>query len=274
MSFSGVSAYNPRTGIVDFGTLPPGVYTVRVTASQGQGNPNAPANSMASATVIVSNTDIHLGVLRLEPPNVVSGKILADGPLPTSSSGSLVEVNLQAPESLDVRDPINGTRARPQPDGSFTASFPYALLRITESFTGYYIREARLDGADAFANFARVSRSSNLEIVLSSKVAQLQGIVRDEKAQPAAGVRVVLVPDTMRDQVQLFKDAVSDQNGRFSIPGIRPGDYKVFAWEGLERFAYFDPEVLRRYAPKGKAIHLSESSNETVDLQMIAAGVD
>jgi CBS domain-containing protein len=52
--------------------------------------------------------------------------------------------------------------ARLQADGSLSANFPYSALRIAVRGLppGYYLREAKLDGADALTSFARVARSA------------------------------------------------------------------------------------------------------------------
>jgi hypothetical protein len=123
-------------------------------------------------------------------------------------------------------------------------------------------------------SYAPVLRSSNLEIVVSSKAAQVEGIIRDDRSQPATGARVVLVPDVARNYPERFKEVVTDQNGRFVLSSIPPGDYKLFAWEALEPYSYFDPDLLRRHEQRGRPVRLVESSRETVDLRMIPAGVE
>jgi hypothetical protein len=69
----------------------------------------------------------------------------------------------------------------------------------------------------------------------------------------------------------LYKTATTDQSGRFSMRGIAPGDYKLFAWEALENFGYFDPDVLRRSEALGKAVQLSEGSKLVAETRVISA---
>ncbi len=61
------------------------------------------------------------------------------------------------------------------------------------------------------------------------------------------------------------------QNGQFSVRGIAPGDYKLFAWEAIEEGAYQDPEFLRPYEERGKPIHVDEGSRLNSQLQLILA---
>jgi hypothetical protein len=81
----------------------------------------------------------------------------------------------------------------------------------------------------------------------------------------AAGAQVVLVPERQRDRTDLYRSAAADNNGRFLFRSLPPGDYRVFSWEALESYAYFDPEPLHRAEPQSAPIHISESeANITV----------
>jgi hypothetical protein len=53
--------------------------------------------------------------------------------------------------------------------------------------------------------------------------------------------------------------------------GVTPGAYKLFAWEALESFGYFDPEVMRRAEALGKPLHVGESSKLAVEGKIIPA---
>jgi len=99
----------------------------------------------------------------------------------------------------------------------------------------------------------------------------VQGVVVDEKRQPAVGVEVVLVPARRPARVDRYKTAVTDQSGAFTMSGIAPGDYKVFAWEAIESFAYFDESLLRLSDRQGVAVHVEESSRERVEVALIPA---
>ena len=45
---------------------------------------------------------------------------------------------------------------------------------------------------------------------------------------PIGGAVILLAPDE-RQFLKLAKIVASDANGRYSIRGVRPGDYKIFA---------------------------------------------
>jgi len=52
---------------------------------------------------------------------------------------------------------------------------------------------------------------------------------------------------------------------------VAPGDYKLFSWEVLENFAYFDADLVKQAEPSGKPIHVAESSKQQVDVRAIPA---
>jgi hypothetical protein len=54
--------------------------------------------------------------------------------------------------------------------------------------------------------------------------------------------------------------------------GVAPGDYKLFAWEGLENFGYFDAELLKQSEPSAKPVHVGESARVTVETKVITQG--
>ena len=56
-----------------------------------------------------------------------------------------------------------------------------------------------------------------------------------------------------------------------AISSFAAGEYKIFAWEAIEEYAYFDSDLLRAYEDRGKPVSVSESSNQTVDVKIIPA---
>ena len=87
-----------------------------------------------------------------------------------------------------------------------------------------------------------------LEIILSPRAAAVTGTVQNTKTGNAApGATVVLIPQEKerRDQQNYYKMIMSDQLGAFSLTGVPPGEYKLYAWEDIEAGAYMDPDVLK-----------------------------
>jgi hypothetical protein len=83
---------------------------------------------------------------------------------------------------------------------------------------------------------------------------------------------VALVPDEpRRAQARLYKGITTDQYGRFTIKGIAPGGYKLFAWEDVEEGAYQDPDFLKPFEALGTPFTIREGSRESAELRLIPA---
>jgi hypothetical protein len=135
----------------------------------------------------------------------------------------------------------------------------------------YFLKEARLGGTDVLNQPFRFdpSQLGQLEIVISPNTGQLTGVVLDEKRQPVPGVQCVLIPDRGRGRPELYKTAITDETGRFTMTGIPTGDYRLFAWEAIEPNTWFDPDVVQRFEARGYAVRIYEFSKETIESRMI-----
>jgi hypothetical protein len=91
----------------------------------------------------------------------------------------------------------------------------------------------------------------------------------NDKQKPVPGTQAVLIPARGINRIDLYKTAVSDDNGRFTIRGITPGDYKIYAWEALEQFAWFDSDLLRQFEQKGKFMQITEGAKESAEVKII-----
>ena len=77
---------------------------------------------------------------------------------------------------------------------------------------------------------------------------------------------LTLIPEEHRTIGWLYKIATTDQNGRFAIKGVPPGEYIVYAWKGIESGAYLDPDFVP-YEPMGKKVTVGSNTHQTVELQ-------
>ena len=109
-----------------------------------------------------------------------------------------------------------------------------------------------------------------LEITLSSRGARVEGNATDKDGLPAAGVWVVAVPEeARRKNFRFFKSQTTDQYGRFDLHGLAPGNYKFFAWEGVERNAWENEDFLKAFEHQGKEIEVRDLDSVTLRLDLI-----
>jgi hypothetical protein len=282
--------YNPAVGTFELRDVAPGSYWLRAALSADLSAP-VPTNTNArtvndllntvlgsqQATQIpldVSNADVEGITVVLAPGVSVPGRLRVEGQDVASVDG-YDRIRIQ----LRPTGPGNPGVPRPQPlnaDGSFTidniAPGEYRILANTPR-PDMYLKDARLDSVDVLNQPWVISGpvSGTLSIVLANGAGQLEGNVVNDKSEPVRGIQAVLIPDRSRDRPELYRIATTDQSGHFTMRGIPPGDYKVFAWESIEQYSYYDPDVLVQFEQKGKAVSIGESSKPTVEVKLIPA---
>ncbi len=81
---------------------------------------------------------------------------------------------------------------------------------------------------------------------------------------------MVVAPDKgLRKRLDLFFQVAVSSTGRFSMDGIPPGQYKLFAWAHVEDGAWFDPEFMRVYEDRGTPVHIDESGAHPIEVPLL-----
>jgi hypothetical protein len=138
---------------------------------------------------------------------------------------------------------------------------------------GLFIQSATYGDADALHHELTVLAGSPavLRIVLGSNGGQISGIT-SQGGQPSRAT-VVLAPSAseLRHAPLLFRVATAGDNGVFDFKGVRPGDYKLFAFEDVEPFAWLDSELVKPVESMGEPVVVSEGDRLTRQLAVIPA---
>src|SRR5262249_33063469 len=183
-------------------------------------------------------------VLTFVPPITICGRMRIEGePLPELFRASIDLRPVQS-NSLGFSPRPSQTNA----DGTFNVDgvLPgeYRVtpnLQFGSSAMNLYVKEIRFGSADVLTNGMVVtgSTSDKLDVVFGKNGGKVNGTVRADSQQLISNAQVVLIPD-QRDRHDLYKFVITDANGQFSFPSVAPGSYKVFAWENVEQFSWFD----------------------------------
>jgi hypothetical protein len=271
-------AYNPADGTFEIRDVAPGSYVITAQIQDpnqplAAGPPSTPGRPGASAPITVATADIDGVMLNIVVPVSIPGRLTVEGQEVSSVQGfERIRVQLAQADNL----PFTPT---PQfqtlnSDGTFredNAMPGQYQISVQLMPPDFYVKEALFDQTDVFNKPLAFNGSvpTPLDIVLSSKAGQIEGTVMNEKHEPAPGIQVVLIPDLHRERNDLYKVSVSAATGRFNMRGITPGDYKLFAWESLELFAYFDSDIVQKSESQAKPVHVTESGKLTVEVSVI-----
>ena len=105
-----------------------------------------------------------------------------------------------------------------------------------------------------------------LQVLVAGDGATVQGTVESkDRLMPNATV-VLAPPDSRRLNAAIYKIAVTDDSGKFTMRGVAPGNYTVFAWQDIVTGAWQNAEFLVKYRSQGKAV--SATPQGTVDLKL------
>ena len=140
----------------------------------------------------------------------------------------------------------------------------------------WFLKSVAAGGREAADSGFSVSGGiTPLDLVASANGATAEGIATNQKDEPVADAVVVAVPESrFRSHPERYRKALSDQSGRFTLRGLPPGDYTIFAWESVDGEAYYNPEFLKSYEGQGKALHVTEGDRVSVQLKTIPAVED
>jgi hypothetical protein len=265
---SGVVSFNRGVVADDRGSfeikgVTPGSYVLSAESEDGG------KRQQARAEVDVDNSDVEGVVLALRPPLEVHGHVRLEGDIELPSTR--VRVTLMPQQEFmffggatAVLDSDLNFALTELSDGDYT-------LRCFGLPPDAYVSSATMGKRDVlFDGVSLRGKAEALQIVISASGGRLDGAVMDEHDQPFAGARVVLVPDESRWKRQdLFKVASSDQYGQFSVRGIAPGKYKLFAWETVDEGAYYDPEFLRPILDRGRSVEILPAARADAQVKVI-----
>jgi hypothetical protein len=144
------------------------------------------------------------------------------------------------------------------------------LIRIGPPGEDLYLKTVKYGGADASGKPLSVGAAPGpLELILGVDGGQVQGVVTDG-GKPAAGALVIAVPDSGRED--LAKAGRAGPSGRFSLRGLAPGDYTLYAFDEVPDGSSADPDGVKAYRDKGERITLGQKSQTTADLTLIRTG--
>jgi len=257
----------------------PGNYTISATVD------GAAVPMTARQTVQVGATNIEGLRLTPEPGAWVHGRLRLESKSGGRSDISQMFLALQPVDSDDSAGEIPiGDRfsnvAHVSQDGSFEwrdvppGNYYVQLVNEGDGNGDWYLQSFASAGHDVNPGTVSVSGGTvAVDVVASADGAVVQGQVLDAKGTPVANAEIVAVPeDRLRGRPDHYRKATSDQNGDFSLRGIPPGDYTLFAWESVDGDAYYSAEFLKKFEGLGVAVRVAEGEHKSATLNVIPVG--
>ena len=256
--------------------LAPGEYSLR---AQKMGAPGG-APDIAMATVSLNGEDVDDVHLEAVPPSTATGRVIVD---PAEAQ--------QLPRTLSLAffpAVFTGIPAPPPPparvndDYTFTVSAPPGVMRVTlggfgQPPSGWSIRSVRVGGVDVTdkgIEFNPHEDIDGIEVELTNKVTSVNGLVTDSRGDPVKDYTVFAFSqdkDKWGPMSRYRAVGRPDQDGRFKMPSLPPGDYYIVALDKIESGQDTDPDFLESIRSRATMFSLMEGETKTLDLKMTTA---
>lgn len=276
MSFMGNSAGVKEDGGFELAGAHPGLYHVTAVLVDG------PVTILGKTAVEITRNNVDGVSVTAASPMTISGSIRVDGDVKALEQAqgrklSFAGIRVQLSPFEGIGMGMGSAQANAE--GVFSVEKAGADKYRVNVFNlpkGTWLKSVRSGDQEVLEtgldlSAAGGSAAAALEVTLSAGTGQIDGAVQDAKQQPAAACLVTFVPEPFKsDRVDLFRTATTDLTGRFTLDGIAPGVYKVYAWgDDYEPGSQMDPEFLKKHESKGQKVTVKENSREQVSLTQI-----
>lgn len=260
------AAVNAADGTFEFAAVPPGSYYV---VAQAPG-PAQQQRVTARVPVDVGNSDINNVAVRLQPALAISGKVTVDSTQPAVRLSS-VRLTFTPSEPGPGNQGRNG-QTQLADDGSFQTELA-ADAYIVEAGglpDGYYLKSVKLAGREMPDATLDLSYGGGpIDVVLAPTAGDVTGSVQNARNEAATGVQVTVVPSSPSLRRDMNKLVTTDASGNFTLHGLPPGDYKIFAWEEVETNAWMDHDYRQPFESSAVSVRVQESATPNVTLRVI-----
>jgi hypothetical protein len=201
--------------------------------------------------------------LDLLPTKTITGTVKAEGPLTVPFSAMNVELY---PD--DAVTPRAMASTRVNADGTFTThAWPegYSLTRLR--IPGAYMKSVKMGDRElpgAHIDFSRLD--GPLTILFGMDAGSVEGAVANAQGKPTL---ITLIPAGEQRLMERLKFVNTDENGKFTMPAVAPGEYKIFAWQDTEPGAPLDPEFRKPYDSQAVNVRVEPNARTFVELKPV-----
>jgi len=261
---AGFGARVGADGAFGIANVPPGRYVLRARGEEND------VPYFAMMPISVSGQDVAGVSVVLAPGATVSGRVRLEAT--TSVTASLSQFRIGAPSA----DP-GGTVPGPQPlasidaDGRFTIQgLPAGPHWIRARMpVGWLLKTVTADGRDVTdvpLDLRSGQQLSNVTVVFTDRGSEINGVITDDQRTPLTQYTLLAFPpdpSLWHPQSRQIMTARPDQNGKFQMRGLPPGEYLLAAVDPTEAGEWFEPAYLEEHRSAAVRLQLGEGDIKT-----------
>jgi Carboxypeptidase regulatory-like domain len=283
------SSRTTKEGHFTVNSVAPGDYTLnarsmRITTDGGGGDvmfsarfggPGGDDGEFAAMPLAVAGEDLANVMVVTSKGATALGRLSFEGGSKPVLAGT--RVNAIPADPSDGPMMVGGSGAAAKDDGTFELKglAGQRLIRVANLPAGWMLKSVLLNGkdiTDSGAEFKSGEHVTNLEVVATSKVTEINGAVTASNGEPVKEYTVVVFSDDPEQWTLPMSRWVSgarpDQDGRFKIRSMPSGTYYAIALDYVEAGAWADPELLERLKTRARQFTLGDGQTTTMDLKL------
>jgi hypothetical protein len=176
---------------------------------------------------------------------------------------------------ITMQAPGRSTSVGPRDNGGliFPEMEPFTYRVVPTRLQNLYLKSVYWGTADVTDGDIDLTNGvpprTELAVVLGADAGQVEGMVKNDRDEPADSAMITLVPVGSRRTRSFYKNSTADTLGHFLIRGVAPGSYRILAWDKVDPNAVmYDPEFLRPYAGAGESIEVLPSETKKVEIKL------
>ena len=209
---------------------------------------------------VVALADLH-GQVEIDAGN---------GATPVTLKSLMVFLNATGPGNMAGGMSADGVKE----DGSFLIKEVGPTrydVNVNNLPDGYYLKALSFGQQDILGKELDLTQgvAGDLKITIRAGSPEVGGILKtDEKDH--GDVTVALAPEIANEDGSGLRSVGTDQDGKFSFKGPRPGKYRLFAIQGVHRNDLENPDLLKEFTSRGVEVELAEHDRKQIELPLIA----
>jgi beta-lactamase regulating signal transducer with metallopeptidase domain len=160
-------------------------------------------------------------------------------------------------------------------DGTFSFETPAGpvTIAVPNVPSGWMVRRIIVDDAEVGDHRFEIAEGvgHRVDVVLTDRITQLLGVVRDGKGRTVMGAEVLVFPEEAprwTPGARSIKRVRADAFGRFQIDALIPGDYLAVAVDEQIGFVLDDSETMQRFSASGTRVRIADGERRAVDLRV------
>jgi Carboxypeptidase regulatory-like domain len=292
MMMLGGQATTAGDGSFTIRNVSPGTYKLVAQTTRDTQTERGTVLEIATQLVTLDGTDVTNLALTTSMGWAVAGTVITDsGAVPSAPpsrfgvAARLVDPDLGAgPGGAPPPPPPPGASGggaipdsgRVREDWSFNlvSVFGAARLRaiVPDGWTVKAILHDGRDIADTPIEMKSGETMTGVQVIVSNRVTTVSGQLLDDKGAPLVdGTVIVFAEDASRwsDDSRWVRAVRPDQQGKYQIQGLPPGDYLAVAADYVEDGSWNDPEYLESLRRGAQRVTLREAESRSLAIKTV-----